>query len=262
MKRNVIISLLLLLVLSTVSYAVPISNGSNPHNMSNLATHSGPKAAPTLSGGTDQICVFCHTPHSAAPKTPLWNRPDPKTASFPVYGAPLEINRDAAAMALTGYDASDPTKYPNGTSRMCLSCHDGATSIGVVLAGAPITMETGSDVLVNDGIMGNIQGVIDLASSHPVSFKYNNTVKATLLDTNKPGAYQLPGGTIDVPLDADERMQCTTCHDPHEDTSGDASYGNLPFWRHQGNANSYVEVCNDCHTAPTIASPPPIHNIP
>jgi hypothetical protein len=252
MKRNVIISFLLLLVLSTASYAVSISDPANPHNMSNLS--SGIKAAPTLSGGTDQICVFCHTPHSAAPQTPLWNRPDPTTATFPVYGQPLEINRDAAAMALTGYDSANPN-YPNGTSRMCLSCHDGATSIGVLLTGTPITMESGSETITN------ISAIIDLASSHPISFKYDNTVLTTLLEPNKPGAYQLPLVLVGTPLDAAERMQCTTCHDPHEDTSGDASYDNLPFWRHQGNAASYDAVCDNCHKAPPISGSLP-HTLP
>jgi cytochrome c553 len=253
MKRNLIISLLLLLAMSTVSYAVSISDPANPHNMSN--TSAGVKAAPTLSGGTDQICVFCHTPHSAAPQTPLWNRPDPTTATFPVYGQPLEINRDAAAIALTGYD-SGSSDYPNGTSRMCLSCHDGATSIGVVLNGAPITMESGSETITN------VAAIIDLASSHPISFKYDNAVWSTLLEPNKTGEYQLPfNPLIDTPLDAAERMQCTTCHDPHEDTSGDASYDSLPFWRHQGNAASYDEVCNNCHIAAPISGSLP-HTLP
>ena len=255
MKQNIII-LVMALTLSSVSFAAPIpgsmADPDNPHNMSNLS--SGIKAAATLSGGTDQICVFCHTPHSAAPQTPLWNRPDPTTATFPVYGQPLEINRDGAAMALTGYDPNN-LNYPNGTSRMCLSCHDGATSIGVVLNGAPITMDSGSETITN------ISAIIDLASSHPISFKYDNTVLTTLLDPNKPGAYQLPLVLVDTPLDAAERMQCTTCHDPHEDTSGDASYDNLPFWRHQGNAGSYDAVCDNCHKEAPISGSLP-HTLP
>ena len=244
------------LTLSSFSFAAPIpgsmADPNNPHNMSNDPLNPGPKAAPTLSGGTDQICVFCHTPHSAAPQTPLWNRPDPTTATFPVYAQFLEINRDAAARAVSEYNNGN---YPNGTSRMCLSCHDGATSIGVVLNGAPITMESGSETITS------LSAIIDLASSHPISFKYDNTVLTTLLDS---AAYQLPLVLVDTPLDAAERMQCTTCHDPHEDTSGDASYDNLPFWRHQGIADStasYSEVCDNCHkTSPTSGSLP--HTLP
>ncbi len=253
MKRNFIINLVLLLTLSSASYALPISDKDNPHNMSNLAGHSGPKAATTLAGGTDRICVFCHTPHSAAAKSPLWNRKDSVTV-FPLYGdADLAIKKDVGR---TGYDASDQTKYPNGASRMCLSCHDGATSIGVLLTGAPIAMD--GDFVTND----TITGIVDLSTSHPISFNYNADVVANVLQTYKPGSYQLPLGVIDVPLDGAGRMQCTTCHDPHEDTRGDVNYDFLPFWRHQGNATSYSDVCNDCHTASTVATPPPIHNIP
>ena len=90
------------------------------------------------------------------------------------------------------------------------------------------------------------------------SFNYNNDVVTTVLN---PTDYQLPTGAIDVPLDGSEQMQCTTCHDPHEDTRGDATYGLLPFWRHQGNAASYDAVCNDCHRTPPNSGSP-LHTLP
>jgi hypothetical protein len=237
-----------LLLCAATALAVPVADPTNPHNMSNLATHAGPKAAPTLSGGTDQICVFCHIPHSAAADTPLWSRPDPDTmGAFPVYGQALVIGQPANR-ALTGYDATSPN-YPSGSSRMCLSCHDGATSIGVLLNNKSVVMETGSETMT-------AANIIDLATSHPISFKYDTSVLALL----SPADYQLPSGTIDVPLDAQERMQCTTCHDPHEESS--ATTG-LPFWRHQGpvTVSYYDDVCNECHTGPTSGTAPPIHNI-
>ena len=186
--------------------------------------------------------MFCHTPHGSAPQGPLWNRPDPDNmGSFDVYAQPLVIKTQSG---LTGYDAANPD-YPNGSSRLCLSCHDGVTSVGVLL-GEEIVMEGGAVTLAP----------IDLAVSHPISFTYNNDVLAFLLPD-----YQLPDGTIDLPLDSAERMQCTTCHDPHEDTSALPSYGSLPFWRHQGNANSYDDVCSQCHLSATSGTAPPVHNI-
>jgi len=239
MKRNLIIILILTLTSFSVSYAVPIDDPANPHNMSNLATHSGPKAAATASGGTDEICIFCHTPHSAAPQTPLWSRPDPDTmGSFPVYAQPLGIMNDTA---LTGYDASNP-EYPSGASRMCLSCHDGATSIGVLLGNESIIMESGSDTITTPS------AIIDLATSHPISFNYNNGVIAAVLN---PVDYQLPpdGDGIDTPLDGSGQMQCTTCHDPHEDTRGSTGIENLPFWCSTVIVGTtlYDDVCNSCH---------------
>ena len=249
MKLNFIITLVLVLALSAAAYALPIADPDNPHNMSNQASHGGPKAAATLAGGTDRICVFCHTPHSAAPKSPLWGRPDPDLmGTFPLYAdATLAIKTDTAK---TGYVAG--ADYPSGASRMCLSCHDGATSIGVLLVGTPITMEGGSETITK------VSAVIDLSTSHPISFNYNNDVVTTVLNSTD---YQLPLGLIEVPLDGSGQMQCTTCHDPHEDTRGDAAYGNLPFWRHQGNLTSYDDVCNDCHIAAPISGSLP-HTLP
>jgi len=175
--------------------------------------------------------------------------------TFPVYGAPLAINQDAAAIALTGYDTGP--NYPSGASRMCLSCHDGATSIGVLLTGAPVTMVGGSETITKPS------AVIDLATSHPISFNYNNDVVTTILNPAKPGAYQLPDGTVDTPLDGAGQMQCTTCHDPHEDTRGETGLENLPFWRSTVIVGTtlYDDVCDSCHIAAPIASPP-LHDLP
>lgn len=254
MKRNLIIVLLLVLSVPSASSAVPLGGlvKTNPHNMSSGADSLNVKAETPALGGTDQICIFCHTPHSAAPKPTLWSRRDPKGPAgdgiFPLYAdVALAIKTDVGK---TGYSAGDPAEYPNGASRMCLSCHDGTTSIGVLLD-RTIVMETGSEKVTND----TIQGIVDLSTSHPISFNYNNDVVTTVLDPLKPDSYRLPDGSVDTPLDGSGRMQCTTCHDPHEDTRGDASYGLLPFWRHQGGASSYDDVCEACHWDTSLGAP-------
>ena len=254
MTRSLFILLLLTLVICSAAYAAPITDASNPHNLSSGSAAGSVRAQLPSAGGTDQICVFCHTPHSAAPESPLWNRPDPTgpngDGTFPVYAQPLGIKTDPA---LTGYNSAN-LNYPSGASRMCLSCHDGVTSVGVLLGNQTIAMEGGLTNLTT--------GVINLATSHPISFNYNQDVVDYIdpADLN----YQLPVGAIaiDTPLDGAGQMQCTTCHDPHEDTKGLATYGNLPFWRHQaGLLLSYSEVCDACHkTNPSSSSPP--HALP
>lgn len=244
MKKHLLFNLILTLVVFAYSYAaVPISDPMNPHNLSNLAEHSGPKAAPLVSGGTAEICIFCHTPHAAAADSPLWSRDLQNLGSFPVYGTTLGINFDAAAIALSGYDSNNPN-YPSGASRMCLSCHDGVTAVGVLLGNKTITME---------GDLLNLPTGISLDTSHPISFNYNINVLALLT----PGEYTLPDGSVDTPLDSFGQMQCTTCHDPHEETS--ATTG-LLFWRNQVGPSYYDDVCEACHSATPVTAPhvPPV----
>jgi len=53
----------------------------------------------------------------------------------------------------------------------------------------------------------------DLRGSHPFSFTYNTALTAKVGDLVEPAA--LPAT---VRLDVNRQLQCTSCHDPHEDT--------------------------------------------
>lgn len=252
MKRISFISILFALSTLSVSYAGPLSSSDNPHNMSFGSDGSVNAVDPTL-GGTNQICIFCHTPHSAAAKSPLWSRRDPDVliagGTFPIY-ANLEIGKPGA-IATTGYYELNP-EYPSGASRMCLSCHDGATSIGILL---------NDTIIMQEDTITKPEDVINLATSHPISFNYNQDV-LDVIDAAGT-SYQLPpsGDGIDTPLDGYGRMQCTTCHDPHEDTRGSTGLEALPFWRNTvivGGTSLYENVCDSCHIDATPATPPHI----
>ena len=129
---------------------------------------------------------------------------------------------------------------------MCLSCHDGVTAIGLLNDSTTINM-------LGATTLSGYNSAINLSTSHPVSFVYDTNVLADLLAFNGPGygagSYILPdtGDAIDTPLDGQSRMQCTTCHDPHDDTR--LSNG-LPFWRHNtgSDLNDYNVVCDACHS--------------
>ena len=149
---------------------------------------------------------------------------------------------------------------------MCLSCHDGVTAIGLLSDGTTINMLGGTKLVDFPSAAAAIIGEdsttnSDLSTSHPVSFVYDTNVLADLVGYNSAGygagSYVLPDGTVDTPLDGQNRMQCTTCHDPHDDTR-DAT--TPPFWRQTG-ANAYDDVCNACHTViPGVG--PGDHQIP
>jgi len=211
---------------------------------------SSTNGQPVSATSDTRVCVFCHTPHNASGESVLWNRGFPATfGSFPLYGGNIggvAIRDDATIKANSGYGGSD---YPNGASRMCLSCHDGATALNNILTGGFIdmTFATLDDYItpgVNDGLH------VDLAVSHPISFKYDGTIPSQVdafhVALSDGLRYQSTSDPVNVPLDPQGRMQCTTCHDPHDDTS--AAIG-LPFWRHDATASPYNDVCNACHSS-------------
>ena len=229
-----------------------VPNADNPHNLSNLSNNTI-KAQPVATGGSDQICIFCHTPHSATADSPLWSRPDPALGSFPLYNSPLVIagtlgGDPTGQVTRSQYDNADPAAYPNGASRLCLSCHDGVTAIGLLRDNTTINMLGGSTL--NDF---SSQAVIDLSTSHPISFVYDSNVLGDLTAYYGASTYSLPSASY-TPLDGQTRMQCTTCHDPHNDTF---SANSLPFWRKDtGNStNDYEDVCNSCHLSPGFTFP-------
>jgi hypothetical protein len=209
---------------------------SHPHNLSSSST------ATIHSTTEDRICVFCHAPHGTSAKGPLWNRKDPigpnGDGTFPLYAnaeAALLANADAK------YDNSDPALYPNGSTRLCLSCHDGVTAIAEVINGGDLDAGLGNMTTEGSSM------IIDLSMAHPVSFVFNQTIATAVYGVRFDLTNLLPGL-----LDAQGRLQCASCHDPHKDTY-DAGIYDLPMWRHySGNdVTDYNETCESCHkTAP------------
>lgn len=160
----------------------------------------------------EEVCIFCHTPHDALQSYPLWNR-EASQATYMVYSSPSTV----AAIG-----------QPAGTSRLCLSCHDGTVALGAV--GNPaggIEFPQGHDYLPEGaGGLGTV-----LANDHPVSFVYDGWLATTRGELVDPGA--LPP---DVPLFGDQ-LECTTCHDAHDDARGQ-------FLRR---SNVESSLCTTCH---------------
>lgn len=227
-----------------------ISENGNKHNFSFSNTSVNFRAVPgrDMPGfdRSSQICVFCHTPHSASSEAPLWNRMAVTKTFKHFSSASLAIDDDALKSAA---DYGQPT----GSSRICLSCHDGVTALGAVFATPGIYMpgaifftnkrtgQTGANVAI---------GYETFSTHHPVSFRYNQAVIDLLKAApyNKTDYWWSPSNA--VKLDKQGRMQCMTCHDPHQDQS-DVPSSMTPFWA----ARTYAEVCGSCHNV--IPSPNP-----
>jgi len=250
------IRLLILSVLIAVAsfsiHAAPISDiAGTKHNLS--TSGSGTVSAVSES----QICVFCHTPHhaEAIPGAPLWNR-QLSGATYTPYTS-------------NSIDANDIAASPGGSSKLCLSCHDGTIAIGsvnVANSQSNVTIEmtgTGAGGVMPSGA-GDSTGFTrklgtDLSNDHPISFTYNGVLANTDGELRNPDleshiANRAPGVNPPIPLENDQ-VQCTSCHDPHiRDTDITKNIKFLRLHRFQegfasgGNFNQSGDIiCLACH---------------
>jgi predicted small secreted protein len=231
-----------------------ISERGNKHNFSFTNTSVNYRAVqsgdmPTYPRSS-QICVFCHTPHNANPEGPLWNRSASAVSFFKHFSSPTLAIDDASVRSTSGYG------QPNGSSRLCLSCHDGVTALGAVYT-SPLNSSAYA-IQFTDARNGLTGASVHIAhqtysSHHPVSFKYNAAVRAILTSPpyNKTEYWFSPTSN-DVKLDSLERMQCTTCHNPHQDQSDTPDPATHPMWT----AQTYDEVCATCHNISPLPGNP------
>jgi len=174
-----------------------------------------------------QICIFCHTPHTSKPDTPLWNRNFDKVS--------------ATYIPYTSSTLNASPGQPTGASKLCLSCHDGLLALGDVMSREqPIQMQSGVTTIppTSPGYVGE-----DLSGSHPVSFIFNDSLaSANNAQGDSPLHFPSTITDPDVRLDASSMVQCTSCHDPH---NNDSYVPDLvpPFWP----KSTYEGVCLVCH---------------
>ncbi len=189
------------LLLAIGALSIPFARAERQSKVSetkhNLSTSSAD--GNTKSGTESQICVFCHTPHGANTTnvSPLWNR----ATSGATYNAYSSESLDARFVL-----ASNWLGQPLGSSKLCLSCHDGTIALGNVVnapgagAGSAIsvagstttTMPAGTNT---DGASPAQSGYTrligsDLRNDHPISITYDSTLAARDGELRVPNAQQ------------------------------------------------------------------------
>lgn len=163
-------------------------NTNNPHNVS------------SDDWGVDgKACKICHPLQNSLTEIkykPLWNN-GVSSKNYLIYSSPT----------MNAF-----VNQPDGTTKLCLSCHDGT-------------------------IASNDVGP-DLSDDHPVSFEYNSTLAVLDKGLNDPvTTLSGLGGTIETDLLSSGKMQCTSCHNPHHTT----------YPKHLVMDNENSELCFRCH---------------
>ncbi len=161
------------------------------------------------SGG--EICVACHTPHNAdttVPDAPLWNH-EVTAATFTVYDSPT---------------MDETPEQPQGTSKLCLSCHDGTVALD------SFGGTTGTSPLTGDADFGT-----DLSDDHPISVYWSHQTEISTCMTCHAG--WTPAETWEVPF-FNHYVECASCHDVHNSA-------NIAGLLVKSNAGS--DLCLTCH---------------
>ena len=158
------------------------------------------------SGG--EICVVCHTPHNSdttVTEAPLWNHAI-TTVNFAMYSSPT-------------FDASQDAQ-PTGSSKLCLSCHDGVTAID------SFGGNTGSNYISGNKAIGRNA---DLTDDHPISILYDTALSVTDPGLHDPAATSVTigeggdktrTGTVAELMTPNSKVQCSSCHDVHNNFVG------------------------------------------
>jgi len=190
-KTTILFSIILFILLGLCAVLFAGNIKTSKHNLS-----SGSPVGTIKASGTSMICIFCHTSHVGDSSAPLWNR----ETGVPVY---------------TLYDSStlhSVPGQPDGASKLCLSCHDGTIALGRVLSRKnEFVMLNTSMGRIPRGKRANLGS--DLSDDHPISFNPTSAVSSS-------PELRHPGPSDPVAYDAGGKIQCTSCHDPHNDING------------------------------------------
>lgn len=282
-KRFLLLLITLGLLVAGLAQAAKISDVRGTlHNLSSSTTYvrngvtENVPARNIKASSETEVCIFCHTPHSnQSNTTALWNR-DMSGTTYSSTNTYNSSSMDATAAELQA--------GPGGSSKLCLSCHDGTmaidkVSINIDVAGtvssnnntiamvngsgaaltSPVYMPTGAGK--DSGFTRNLG--TNLSNDHPISFTYSAALVSQDGELNTPAATNTVGGIVMNRMGGKERpvlplengkVQCATCHDPHLRDTNDANAKFLRQNRYQTgtpSATGYQKdvdiICLACH---------------
>jgi predicted CXXCH cytochrome family protein len=202
-KTMLLVMIAIVSVIMVTQIAKAATIAGTPHDLS-----SGGSSA--FKGGSDQVCIYCHTPHNAATTqlVPLWNHASSTTTTFTLYSS-TTLN------AVPG--------QPTNISKACLSCHDGSVAADSYAAVTGTKLITGSALLSSN-----------LSNDHPISITYDAALAIADVGLVSPTSASLV--VTGIPLFTG-KMECASCHSVHDNS-------NAPFLRF---SNLGSALCLKCH---------------
>lgn len=201
---------------------------------SSMATISGTDHDLSSNAPGGQICVTCHTPHHAPNTKLLWNHT-------------LSANNFSWSDATeTSGGTTLPTNIQSwsGSTKLCLSCHDGTVEIGNTYEPSTIWDNT---KITGDHQIATSSG--DLKGNHPVAVPYpfnqaQNTYNGITTGANvEVDEFVATPTNVKIFTDPsasapnNHGIECASCHDPHGTDYDDFLRDDLV-----GSA-----LCLDCH---------------
>jgi len=201
------------------------------------------------------VCTFCHTPHRALQTRLLWNHT-------------LSANTFTWDVTTTTGGTNFPSITPTwqGSSKFCLSCHDGSVAIGDV-AWFRQASRTGANAINSNRHDGDEFQIATatggMAGNHPVAHPFPFNGSASTYNGTTTGAAAILSGWQPDPTALGIRLfvqsganvsagtqvgatgiECSSCHDPHNGAAVVDSY----FLRGAisgRSGNGYI--CLKCH---------------
>ena len=202
MKKLVTVMLAMAMVAGYYGYSYSngfgtgISTVGSPHNFSAETWNT-----------REEICRVCHVPHDHNKPGQnylnglLWNH-DVSTATYTMYGS-------AWRSSITGVQSAQP----DGTSKLCLGCHDG--TVGIDAFDGHTTPATEFIGASSERVPNFVDGAHkDLRGTPPLSIACPAVETGTKFNDPSTTNWQV-GGTVASTLQ-DGKVQCSTCHDVHD----------------------------------------------